>query len=297
MPDGTCYLIAKGGVLLKKGNSVYDAIVPMNNIAFLQQIEPSVSYKLPPIGKKVFYQIWYFFREVYKESGTEVNIFLYFNTETQQYHYVVPRQEVYAARTKSLDTADRVVGSILVGTIHSHAHMTAHSDVDDTDERFFDGLHITLGQMNHKDKFDISVSMVVNSHRFIIDNPTTIIDGITQKCFSIFGSEIADDTKVDPISSDLSKSDLDNLPKDDSLEVEVKNGSKDTELKVESLQQGKQKFIIVYSPHNKDHSMGYSLECIVYKRWYDTMGFYYPANDRDISGYITLLQSLQYWKT
>ncbi len=267
VPDGTCYLIAKGGVLLKKGNSVYDAIVPVNNIASLEQIEPSVSYKLPPIGKEVFYQIWYFFREVYKKYETEVNIFLYFNTETQQYHYVVPRQEVYSNKTKSLDTADRIMGSILVGTIHSHAHMSAfHSSIDDTDERFFDGLHITLGQMHHKDSFDVSVSMVVNSHRFIIDDPTTIIDGITQKCFSIFGTNDLDaDATIDPISSDLSKSDLDDIPKDNSLEVEVKNESKDTEVKVEGLQQDKQKFIIVYSPHNRDHSLGYSLECAVSK--------------------------------
>jgi hypothetical protein len=54
-------------------------------------------------------------------------------------------------------------------TIHSHAGFGAfHSSTDHTDEKHFDGLHITVGDLS-KDLHTISTSVVVNGKRFLVD--------------------------------------------------------------------------------------------------------------------------------
>ena len=65
----------------------------------------------------------------------------------------------------------------MIGTVHSHAGMSAfHSGVDDADEKTFDGLHITLGNMNDDD-ISISASIVANGYRVIVD-PTEYVNNL-----------------------------------------------------------------------------------------------------------------------
>jgi len=64
-----------------------------------------------------------------------------------------------------------------VGSIHSHPHFNAfHSSVDDSDEFDWPGLHLTIGDIMHKN-FEISASIILQNTRFKLD-PCDIIDGI-----------------------------------------------------------------------------------------------------------------------
>jgi len=65
----------------------------------------------------------------------------------------------------------------LIGSIHSHGNMSAfHSTIDHMDEAHFDGLHITIGDVD--DQFiSISASVMANGYRFMV-SPTEYIDGL-----------------------------------------------------------------------------------------------------------------------
>jgi hypothetical protein len=86
-------------------------------------------------------------------------------------------QSVTAASIKY--TMEKLPGISIIGSIHSHASMSAfHSGVDIKDEIDFDGLHITLGKFNGKDdSFEISSQLTSGNAREDI-NYNDIIEGI-----------------------------------------------------------------------------------------------------------------------
>jgi len=93
---------------------------------------------------------------------------LFYNQETKQYKIVCPHQKVSAAGAE-YNKGMTVTGWDMIGTIHSHASMSAfHSGIDDKDEESFDGLHITFGNMRDDD-ISISASIVANGFRVIVD--------------------------------------------------------------------------------------------------------------------------------
>jgi hypothetical protein len=66
-----------------------------------------------------------------------------------------------------------------VGTIHSHPDFSAyHSAIDEDDENGFDGVHITLGNVDEP-CFSCSVELAINGARFKL-SPESIIEGIRQ---------------------------------------------------------------------------------------------------------------------
>lgn len=168
-----CYIIASNGLFIKKQNEVFASIVKIEQIRSLLPLNEMASYQLPPLGRKFLMKTWKFFREVYLKHKSEAVMFIYYNKLSSEYEAYVPEQEVTSGNTKNSDLGQIVPqkdNCILVGTIHSHASMTAfHSSIDDADEKFFDGLHITFGNLHYDKLFDLSVSIVINGKRFNID--------------------------------------------------------------------------------------------------------------------------------
>ena len=120
-----------------------------------------------------------FFKAVVETYSGEANVFLYYSETENKYTLAVPKQEVSAAAC-DYEEATSIPGYNLIGTVHSHARMSAfHSGIDDKDEKYFDGLHITVGHLTD-DYQSISVSIVVNGYRVIVD-PCDYID----KCVSV----------------------------------------------------------------------------------------------------------------
>ena len=170
------YIIAKEGIFLKKKLGIMESIAPVQNISILNSIESSAKMHIKKIPEKLIAQIITFFKEVYETYHSEANVLLFYNEETKKYKIFVPKQEV-SGTSVNYDRKVTINNYNMIGTIHSHANFSAfHSGTDKDDEKTFDGLHITIGNVNN-DEISISSSIVANGKR-IINDPLEYINGI-----------------------------------------------------------------------------------------------------------------------
>ena len=178
--DEICYLIAKQGIFLKKKVGLVESLTKVDKISILNELKPWAKMDLPKIPGIYTAKIISFFKAVVAKFGGEANVLLYYNEQEKKYKLAIPSQEVSGAACDYKIEGTSIPGYNLVGTIHSHARMSAfHSGTDDNDEKNFDGLHITIGHLT--DDFpSISASIVVNSFRVIVD-PCDYID----KCVTV----------------------------------------------------------------------------------------------------------------
>lgn len=169
VPDSDIYyIVAKEGLFLKKRVGVMESIAPVSNISILDSVESDAKLHISKMPASKFAKIVEFFRAVYKKYYAESIVLLFYDEERKRHHVVPPYQKVTSG---SLDynRGISIDGMTMIGTIHSHGRMSAfHSGVDDSDEETFDGLHITIGDVD-EEEFSVSASIVVNGHRFMVD--------------------------------------------------------------------------------------------------------------------------------
>jgi len=163
--EGTYYLITKSGFFLHKDTGIIQALVAVDEIPMLCDVESYVQLRLPKLPPDICYRAWKFFNAVYKKFNSESAVVIHFNVKEQEYYLHCPDQEVsHGSVHYSLD--DRFQDFQLVGTIHSHCDFDAfHSGTDVEDETGQDGVHITLGHVN-SEYFSASACLVVNATRF-----------------------------------------------------------------------------------------------------------------------------------
>lgn len=173
--DDIYYVIGKEGVYLKKKLGVMESIAPVKNISILESVASSAKMHIQPIPGKWIAKVINFFKAVYEEYRSEAIVLLFYNDETGHHKIVPPHQKV-AGASCDYDKGMTIEGYTMIGTIHSHANMSAfHSGVDDSDEEHFDGLHITLG--NLADEYpSVSASIVSNGFRQMIEPSDYITD-------------------------------------------------------------------------------------------------------------------------
>ena len=170
------YIVAKEGIFLKKKLGLIESITPVKNISILESIIPTAKMNIPKIPGHIAAKAKAFFKEVYNVYHSEAIVVLYLNEKTNKYRVVAPHQKVSGGAAKYTKFA--INNHIMIGTIHSHANFSAfHSGIDDTDEKFFDGIHITFGHLADEN-ISISASIVINGSRFMID-PVEYIDKIS----------------------------------------------------------------------------------------------------------------------
>jgi len=178
--DETCYIIAKGGIYLKKKLDLIESITPVNNISFLEDIPTFAKINISKITTRIFGNILGFFREVYKLYKSEAIVLIYYNKNTKFYKVLAPDQEVSNASLK-YEAPPTPKDHILIGTIHSHGNMQAfHSGTDKGDEENFDGIHMTIGKLNAENFFDVCGSIVVNGMRVPII-PENYVHGLERR--------------------------------------------------------------------------------------------------------------------
>jgi Cu/Ag efflux protein CusF len=166
--DDICYIVAKEGIFLKKKMGIMESIAPVQNISILESVEKMARMNIKKIPGGQFARVVAFFREVYKEYYGESIVLLFYDETKRVYKIVPPHQKVTGAAC-DYNKAITIEGMTMVGTIHSHASMSAfHSGTDDKDEEHFDGLHITVGNVNN-DEVSITASIVANGHRFVVE--------------------------------------------------------------------------------------------------------------------------------
>ena len=161
------YIVAKEGIFLKKNMGIMDSIAPVKNISILESIQAAARMNIKKIPGGQFANVVAFFREVYKEYWGESIVLLFYDEARRVYKIVPPHQKVTSAAC-DYNKGITIDGMTMIGTIHSHASMSAfHSGTDDKDEEHFDGLHITIGNVN-QEEVSITASIVANGHRFVV---------------------------------------------------------------------------------------------------------------------------------
>lgn len=172
---GNYYVLAKNGLFLHKDTGLIKAQVRVDKISALKELEPTAILRLPKIPAEYVIRSYMFFRAIYRRHRSEAATLLYYAADTQEYLLHCPEQKVLGLAVDEYRRDDRFPGYQLVGSIHSHANIGAfHSFVDKNDEKDFDGIHITLGNVDQP-YFTASASIVVNNNRFPIDPQETTI--------------------------------------------------------------------------------------------------------------------------
>lgn len=167
-PSTTHYVVARNGLFLAKKEWWIDAVVPVKRINVLDNQEVSARLLMPTLPAMVFTKALKVARRVYETSQSEVCLMLHYHKESG-YQLTVPIQDISAGHVK-YEASERLPGHLSIGTIHSHGGLTAfHSSTDHRDEIHWDGIHVTVGDMQYYPEFSLSAEMVVNGHRFPAD--------------------------------------------------------------------------------------------------------------------------------
>ena len=149
--DNLCFLAGANGLFKQVRNDFYSVRVKSDEVAGLAELEEEATLKVPPLPLELFRRVEAFFAAVFEKFKSEAVVLLVCNPALREWRVVVPRQLVRGLRVSyDLDTLPPAPdGFELFGTIHSHADIGAfHSGTDDHDEIHFDGLHITIGNLD-----------------------------------------------------------------------------------------------------------------------------------------------------
>lgn len=174
--DDVCYIVGKEGIFLKKKLGIMESISPVENISVLESVETTAKMHIKKMPSILVAKISNFFKSVEEKYQAEAIVLLFYNENTEKYKIHVPSQKVSGASLE-YSRSITIEGFIMIGTIHSHSSMSAfHSGIDQGDEKSFDGLHITFGNIN-SENISISCSIVSNGHRTMC-KPSDYMNGI-----------------------------------------------------------------------------------------------------------------------
>jgi PRTRC genetic system protein A len=170
------YIVAKNGIFLKKESWWMEAVVPVKQIAVLEEQKTGCELKFPPLSAVMLAKAWKFFKAVYKKHHSESAVLLHYS-ERLGWELTIPEQTVTFSHV-DYKMADRLAGYVFIGTMHSHSSMSAfHSGTDIGDEAQIDGIHITFGDVDEPDQFSMDAEVVVNGTRFML--PLDFMEGVS----------------------------------------------------------------------------------------------------------------------
>lgn len=80
--EGTYYVVAKDKFFLHKDTGIVKALVEIDAIGALDDLEPYVQLRLPKLPPDIIYRAWKFFNGVVKRYRSESAVVLHYNPET-----------------------------------------------------------------------------------------------------------------------------------------------------------------------------------------------------------------------
>jgi hypothetical protein len=185
---GDYFVLAANGAWVHNQGKILRSLIKADKVPGLEEGRFLVEWLLPKLPKEIVTRCLLFFRRVYHEYKSESALTLYVNPDTKEFQLYCPRQVVSHGgvdyrRIEGYDEM-RKQGFLLCGTVHSHCDFGAfHSGTDTNDEVKYQGMHMTIGHVDH-DRFSVVTSLVVNEDRKQID-PLTIVEGITPAAFPL----------------------------------------------------------------------------------------------------------------
>jgi PRTRC genetic system protein A len=169
------YVLDASGWMIFKRNGVSTAVVKVDSVSGLAELEQKIRFTAEKLPLDLVRKVTAWFKAVYRKYQSEAVGYLFYQATTGEWEFVPPVQTATGASAK-YEEAPKREGWSVVGTIHSHGSMSAfHSGVDDADEKFFDGVHITIGRVDSVPEY--SCSIVVQGKREVVD-PATLINGM-----------------------------------------------------------------------------------------------------------------------
>lgn len=176
--NGPYYVATRKGYMVMQRSHFGNTLTPVEAIDTLPDT-PSIIWKdIPKLPAELVSQVWSFFRAVLETKGSEAMVDITWSKETG-YRAFVPPQEASHGGVKAQRNLSHYKGQ-MVGTIHSHCDFSAfHSGTDRHDADQHNGLHITLGMVNH-DQPEIAVMISQNGEKWDPIAPDEAIDGPLQ---------------------------------------------------------------------------------------------------------------------
>ena len=163
--DNIYYIIGRDGIYIHKKTDIFEACVKVPHISFLEPVKSYAKLDIPKIPENLTKQMYSFFSEVYDRFQSEAAIMIFYNKVTKEYSLKVPQQVISQSHLECSYNIS-IPGFLSIGTCHSHAGFGAfHSSTDIKDEKDFDGLHITFGNLD-QENISISMEVVSNGSRF-----------------------------------------------------------------------------------------------------------------------------------
>lgn len=183
--EGTFFAITQDRCWQHTSGQIVSGLTTVKEIGCLAKSLPQhVNVSLPKIPPIIIARAWEFFRTVYNEYKAESEVMVLYNPNTEEYDLWCPQQEVahsgvwYELKDEALGYKEDLEGDWkFVGTIHSHCDFSAfHSGTDTADERYQNGIHITLGHVNQS-RCSVVSSLVLNGHRWQV-SPDNCVHGL-----------------------------------------------------------------------------------------------------------------------
>jgi len=168
------YIIGKDGFYIKKTNKFFKSLAKIESIPNMLEVkEYCILNEIDRLPYEIVQKTIVFFKRIFAKYKSEAVVLLLH--DASGWDLYVPTQSVGAASLSYTVNAEDFKGKTLAGSIHSHADFGAfHSGGDSDDEMNFDGIHITIGNVNSSLSF--SCSIVVNGFRQMVDINDVIKD-------------------------------------------------------------------------------------------------------------------------
>jgi hypothetical protein len=201
--DPICYLAGGNGLFKQVKNDFYTARVKVGGVAGLAELEETAELHVPSLPLALFRKVEAFFAAAYAKYKGEAVVILLCNPHAETWHVEVPPQVVRGLHVSydlsALPAAPD--GFQRFGTIHSHAQAKAfHSGTDDSDEAAFDGLHITIGNVDSPVR-SYSARWILAGKAFTADLADVVEGEPLPKCDPSWLEQVREESPAWPVTT------------------------------------------------------------------------------------------------
>jgi hypothetical protein len=171
------YELAANGVFEVRCTPFYRSVTRFDGeIPGLESETERVAILAPKLPASLMEEVIAFFGNVYRDCEGEGIVVLFYDPESRRYHVEVPLQTIGVSKRGQrswvtelavrYEQVERPAGFLRCGTIHSHADQAATaSHVDCEEERYEDGIHIVVGDLDLP-RLSLSAAVSVAGVRF-----------------------------------------------------------------------------------------------------------------------------------